>query len=396
MKIHDMNISARAKSCLIREGYSDSSQIRDLSDTDFLSIKNLNQKCLDEIRQALFDDNQQDEYIIENDILEKSEDACKSESVEGNYKVILFKVLDSLTEREKSVLILRYGLLDGNRCTLEEIGEEFNVTRERVRQIEAKALRKLRHPSRSKQLKQFVDGDADIIELLNGFVDKTIDVINGYPNHVKKIVRDKCEYWEYRLYTEALIVNFEWFSGMKNRGPLWENEYGDVDISEISELMSFISDKLKRLIKMSDDIDSIYEKVVEGIGKPGEPGDENLILYATNALGFVYLDLINWMNEFYQVETITLYHKVIEEIFKIGDGLFESFESLHQKAIGVKNSFDDYFAGKIKEDEIKVDLSLEYSYDMDGFRKAMKEIEPSYNVSDDDYEDDEYDDDDEF
>ena len=66
-------------------------------------------------------------------------------------------VLDSLTPREEKVLRLRFGLEDGRSRTLEEVGKEFNVTRERIRQIEAKALRKLRHPSRSKKLKDFLD-----------------------------------------------------------------------------------------------------------------------------------------------------------------------------------------------------------------------------------------------
>ena len=66
-------------------------------------------------------------------------------------------VLNSLTEREGKVLRLRFGLEDGRQRTLEEVGKEFNVTRERIRQIEAKALRKLRHPSRSKKLKDFID-----------------------------------------------------------------------------------------------------------------------------------------------------------------------------------------------------------------------------------------------
>jgi len=66
-------------------------------------------------------------------------------------------VLSTLTPREKKVLELRFGLLDGRNRTLEEVGKEFNVTRERIRQIEAKALRKLRHPSRSKRLKDFLD-----------------------------------------------------------------------------------------------------------------------------------------------------------------------------------------------------------------------------------------------
>ena len=66
-------------------------------------------------------------------------------------------VLDSLTGRERRVLQLRFGLEDGRARTLEEVGKEFNVTRERIRQIEAKALRKLRHPSRSKRLKSFME-----------------------------------------------------------------------------------------------------------------------------------------------------------------------------------------------------------------------------------------------
>lgn len=66
-------------------------------------------------------------------------------------------VLSTLTEREEKVLRLRFGLEDGRSRTLEEVGKEFNVTRERIRQIEAKALRKLRHPSRSKRLKDFLD-----------------------------------------------------------------------------------------------------------------------------------------------------------------------------------------------------------------------------------------------
>lgn len=69
----------------------------------------------------------------------------------------LLQVLDTLTPREEKVLRLRYGIDDGKPRTLEEVGKEFNVTRERIRQIEAKALRKLRHPSRSKRLKDFLE-----------------------------------------------------------------------------------------------------------------------------------------------------------------------------------------------------------------------------------------------
>ena len=69
----------------------------------------------------------------------------------------LDEVLDTLTDREENVLRLRFGLDDGKMRTLEDVGKVFNVTRERIRQIEAKALRKLRHPSRSKQLKDFIE-----------------------------------------------------------------------------------------------------------------------------------------------------------------------------------------------------------------------------------------------
>ena len=69
----------------------------------------------------------------------------------------LANALQSLTERERQVVTLRFGLEDGRARTLEEVGKEFNVTRERIRQIEAKALRKLRHPSRSKRLKDFLN-----------------------------------------------------------------------------------------------------------------------------------------------------------------------------------------------------------------------------------------------
>ena len=69
----------------------------------------------------------------------------------------LSEILNTLTEREADVLRLRFGLEDGRPRTLEEVGKEFNVTRERIRQIEAKALRKLRHPSRAKRLRDYLD-----------------------------------------------------------------------------------------------------------------------------------------------------------------------------------------------------------------------------------------------
>jgi RNA polymerase primary sigma factor len=70
---------------------------------------------------------------------------------------VIEAVLDTLTDREKKVIKLRYGLEDGSSHTLEQVGKEFNITRERIRQIEAKALRKLRHPTRAKKLNDFFE-----------------------------------------------------------------------------------------------------------------------------------------------------------------------------------------------------------------------------------------------
>ncbi|HAR91983.1 MAG TPA: RNA polymerase subunit sigma-70, partial [Eubacterium sp.] len=81
---------------------------------------------------------------------------------EGNIESVMLKghiaeLLDDLKEREREVIILRFGLRDGHPRTLEEVGKEFHVTRERIRQIEAKALRKLRNPVRSKKIKDFLN-----------------------------------------------------------------------------------------------------------------------------------------------------------------------------------------------------------------------------------------------
>lgn len=92
------------------------------------------------------------DFIPDDEILSPSDAATFT-----MLKEQLDDVLGTLTEREKKVLILRFGLYDGRARTLEEVGKEFDVTRERIRQIEAKALRKLRHPSRSKKLKDFLE-----------------------------------------------------------------------------------------------------------------------------------------------------------------------------------------------------------------------------------------------
>ena len=92
------------------------------------------------------------------DFIEDEKTATPGEAVATTMlKEQLLGVLDTLTPREEKVLRLRYGIDDGKPRTLEEVGKEFNVTRERIRQIEAKALRKLRHPSRSKKLKDFLE-----------------------------------------------------------------------------------------------------------------------------------------------------------------------------------------------------------------------------------------------
>ena len=92
------------------------------------------------------------DFIPDEDASEPSEAASFS-----LLKEQLMEVLETLTPREKKVLELRFGIVDGRTRTLEEVGKEFNVTRERIRQIEAKALRKLRHPSRSKKLRDFLN-----------------------------------------------------------------------------------------------------------------------------------------------------------------------------------------------------------------------------------------------
>ena len=97
------------------------------------------------------DDSHLGDFIEDDSALSPSDSAAFSMLREE-----LNMALESLTERERQVVELRFGLRDGRARTLEEVGKEFNVTRERIRQIEAKALRKLRHPSRSKRLKDFL------------------------------------------------------------------------------------------------------------------------------------------------------------------------------------------------------------------------------------------------
>ena len=93
------------------------------------------------------------------DFIEDRQAVSPSEAVISvNLKEYTSQVLRTLTPREERVIKMRFGLEDGSEHTLEEVGQSFQVTRERIRQIEAKALRKLRHPSRSRKLKAFVEG----------------------------------------------------------------------------------------------------------------------------------------------------------------------------------------------------------------------------------------------
>ena len=92
------------------------------------------------------------DFIPDNDVPSPADAAAFS-----MLKEQLMEVLDTLTDREREVLTLRFGLEDGRQRTLEEVGQQFKVTRERIRQIEAKALRKLRHPSRSKKLRDYLE-----------------------------------------------------------------------------------------------------------------------------------------------------------------------------------------------------------------------------------------------
>jgi RNA polymerase primary sigma factor len=98
------------------------------------------------------DDSHLGDFIQDNNIPVPAEEAAYSLLQEQ-----LGEVIETLTDREQQVIRLRYGLGDGRPRTLEEVGKEFHVTRERIRQIEAKALRKLRHPSRSKMLRDYLE-----------------------------------------------------------------------------------------------------------------------------------------------------------------------------------------------------------------------------------------------
>src|SRR3989339_246847 len=97
--------------------------------------------------------NDEEDATLEDFIRDPNQSSIYDNVTNKFIKEYLFEVLDTLTPRERKVLVLRYGLEDGKPRTLEEVGRQFNVTRERIRQIEAKAIRKLKHPSRAKKLR---------------------------------------------------------------------------------------------------------------------------------------------------------------------------------------------------------------------------------------------------
>ena len=93
------------------------------------------------------------------DFIEDTNNTAPIEAaMQAGLRDVVKDILDSLTPREEKVIKMRFGVGDGSEHTLEEVGQSFAVTRERIRQIEAKALRKLRHPSRSRKLRAFLEG----------------------------------------------------------------------------------------------------------------------------------------------------------------------------------------------------------------------------------------------
>ena len=100
---------------------------------------------------------EEDESHLGDFIEDEAQQSPSDAVINLNLRAQTAQVLKTLTPREEKVIRMRFGLEDGSEHTLEEVGQSFAVTRERIRQIEAKALRKLRHPSRSKQLKTFVE-----------------------------------------------------------------------------------------------------------------------------------------------------------------------------------------------------------------------------------------------
>ena len=131
-------------------------EIAEAMDVDVAKVREIQKIAQDPVSLETPIGEEEDSHL--GDFIEDDKTQTPGDSVAFiMLKEQLLGVLDTLTPREEKVLRLRYGIDDGKPRTLEEVGREFNVTRERIRQIEAKALRKLRHPSRSKKLKDFLD-----------------------------------------------------------------------------------------------------------------------------------------------------------------------------------------------------------------------------------------------
>ena len=114
--------------------------------------------------------------MLEGQPAQKEEIVGTVNTDHDEFKQVLLEVLGTLREREEIIIRQRFGLDDGKKHTLEEVGTQFGVTRERIRQIEKKALRKLKHPSRFNKIKVFVDPDLDIADILTQFMDGSLVV----------------------------------------------------------------------------------------------------------------------------------------------------------------------------------------------------------------------------
>ena len=138
-----------------------------LTDEELSDLSGIPVKKVEEIRSIRQDCisldtpiGEEKDTTIKEFVADVSDDTPEELAMKNALRDSLLNVLDSLTEREKNILIDRYGLDDGKFKTLEVIGKKYNITRERVRQIESKALRRLRHPSRAKKLYDYIDRDA--------------------------------------------------------------------------------------------------------------------------------------------------------------------------------------------------------------------------------------------
>ena len=156
-------------------------------------------------------------------------------------KQTLASILSTLTEKEQKVISMRYGLDDGEEKTLEEVGSEFNVTRERIRQIEAKVLRKLRHPSRSRRLKGFLDGPVRTTEEPEKKKDEKKP--QREETYAEKKKREREEAAEYEDFVEEIPEETE---------EVTEPTFAGIEIDEEYE---YSEEKVKQLEALANDCD---------------------------------------------------------------------------------------------------------------------------------------------